>query len=190
LGYGDSSDGTGELLFDKFAFEIGALLIECNHGGPEFGPIVDSTRFAQLSFVANRIWRCIPLDTDVFCSIESDLIWDAKTILKLIDHVSEYPVIAPLVFHREPAGASFVRFYDTFAFRINGERFTNEPPYHPSLNGSVMRLDSAGSCLVMQGSIARQITVPEEDVIVGTCKQIYSLGYAVHCDPQLRVEHP
>lgn len=41
LGYGDSTDGTGEQLFEAATLSIGARLIEVSHGGKVFGSVVN-----------------------------------------------------------------------------------------------------------------------------------------------------
>ena len=49
LGYGDSTDGTGEILFEAAADSIGAHLLDVSHGGPHFGSIEHPQRFRQLA---------------------------------------------------------------------------------------------------------------------------------------------
>jgi hypothetical protein len=42
----------------------------------------------------------------------------------------------------------------------------------------------------MKTSIARQVSWPEEDVVVGLCKQVRDLGYDIYLDKTLEVYHP
>lgn len=185
LGYGDSTDGTGEALFDACANRIGAHLMDVSHGGPHFGSIEDAQRFRQLSQTWNKLLPNIPKEADAVVLLESDLVWEAATLMALIDHLATYPAIAPMIFDVDPAD----RFRDVYAFRRNGARFTNEAPYHADLNGAVLQVDSAGSALALRGPLARAVSVPEADVVVGVCRQIYEQGGAVYVDPQLKVFH-
>jgi len=195
LGYGDSTDGTAEWLFDYCSYSIGAHLINCHHNGPRWASVEHPDRFRQLAYVTNRIWSQIPLDADVAVILDGDLIWDAATLLALIDDTNDYAAVAPLVMHLpgyERYGPGHTPyFYDTFGFRRNGVRFTNRPPYHADLPGATMlQLDSAGGCIAMRGDLARSVRFPETDVIVGLCRMIYEAGGSVWLDCALRVYHP
>jgi hypothetical protein len=186
LGYGDSTDATPAILFDECANRFDCLLLDVSHGGPVFGSVEHPQRFKQLAFVGNKLWAHIPDAADVVALVESDLIWQTNTMLALIDHTATYPVIAPLIMDFMPWG----RFRDVYAFRRGGDRFTSYPPYHADLNGEVLQVDSAGSVLVMRGELARGLCWPQEDVVVGVCRQIYERGGAVYVDPALKVIHP
>lgn len=184
LGYGDSTDGTGEALFEAAADSIGAHLIDVSHGGPHFGSIEDAQRFRQLAQTGNKLWAAIPPDADVVALVESDLIWEAETMLRLIDHLHFCEVIAPMVMDGPES------FYDVFAYRKDGVRFTKTPPYCADLNGKVLKVDSAGSVLFMRAGLARLVRFTEDEVVVGMCKQIYQYGGAIFVDPTLKVIHP
>jgi hypothetical protein len=80
-------------------------------------------------------------------------------------------------------------FYDRFSFVRNGVHFTNEPPYHADLNGGMLQMDSVGSCVAMNGALARHVKFTEESVIVGVCEQIYALGGSVWLDSSLKIFH-
>jgi hypothetical protein len=81
------------------------------------------------------------------------------------------------------------RFYDTYAFVRNGVNFTNEPPFYADLNGSILQMDSVGSCIAMNGALAKHLIWPEEDVVVGLCAHIYALGASVWLDSSLSIKH-
>lgn len=183
LGYGDSGDGTAETLAAYAPFAGNVELVDVSHGGPHFGSVVHPQRFRQLAAVGNALWSRIPEDAGAAVWLESDLIWLPSTIATLIDRLDHLPAVAPMVMQGS-------QFYDIWGFRRGGEHFTNEPPYHPDLDGAMLQVDSAGSCLAVRGVLARQVNFPEENVIVGLSKQIYQRGRSVWCDPGLRVEHP
>lgn len=189
---GDSTDQTWEWLLED-APRMNARLIACDHGGAAYGSIVHPERFKQLARVANAMWRQIPADADAVVLLDGDLFWQPETIVALLEHLADYPAVAPKVLHATNPGlyeglGPF--WYDSFGFRRNGARFTNEPPYHPDLNGAMLQLDSAGACLAMRGELARGLAWPEEDVIVGFCRNLRARGGAIFLDPHLEVYHP
>lgn len=184
LGYGDSTDGTGEALWDECANRFAAMLLDVSHGGPEFGSIEHPQRFKQLATIGNRLLNSIPPNADVVGIVESDLIWDAETLLRLIDHTAHVPAIAPLVMDGPNS------FYDVFAFRKNGLRFVKQPPYHEWLSDRMMHLDSAGSVLFVRADLARKARLSDDAAIVGFCESIRKHGGSIWLDPALSVAHP
>lgn len=190
LGYGDSTDGTGEMLFEAAADSIGAHLIDVSHGGPVFSSIEDPQRFKQLAFVGNKLLANVPADADVVGIVESDLIWEAIIPAKLIHYLGldGIDAVAPLVLDSPPANT----FYDSWGFRKDGVRFTKEPPYHASLAHVkfLHQLDSAGSMLFMRGDIARKVRFCEENAIVGLCADITALGGKIWLDADSGIYHP
>lgn len=184
LGEGDSTDRTRAYLAALFAGSD-HVLVDCSHGGPIYGPVVDEQRFRQLAHVGNQMWRHIPADAGAVVQVESDLLWSTDTLLGLLNQLAEVPCVAPLLLEKETA-----LFYDVWAYRRGGKHFTKPRPYHPDIGAGLLELDSAGSCLVMNAAIARQLTWPQEDVIVGICNQIKALGGSIWLAPQFTVYHP
>ncbi len=195
-GEGDSTDDTAWYLeFIKHTTDrpadgqLRGTLINVSHGGPEFGSVVDAQRFKQLAYVANKIWAQIPDDADAVIWCESDLIWDASTMLALIDRLKEVPCVAPMIM-LEREGFPPDAFYDFWGFRKHDKQFNQLPPYFSGWPVSgLVQVDSAGSCLVMNATLARQVHFTEESVIVGMCEQINSLGASVWLDTSLKVVH-
>jgi hypothetical protein len=191
IGYGDSTDGTEEWIFEHCAYSIGARLIDCIHGGRRFGSIVNDERFRQLAYVANKMWANIPQDSDVAMLVDGDLIWEPETLLALIDHTKTYPCVAPMVLIEKSFNRrGEYRFYDIFAFICQGTNFINQPPYHYALNGGMLQMDSVGACVAIRGDLARRVRFPEYDVFVGWCRQVRELGEAIFLDSRLSVFHP
>jgi hypothetical protein len=193
LGYGDSTDGTEQMLFEEASFAIGALLVEVSHGGQHFGSIENAQRFKQLAYVGNTLLSHVDATADVVGIVESDLIWDAETMVRLLDHLDYVPAIAPMVMDGEHS------FYDVYAFRMDGQRFTKEPPFlprrtrpdlvHPVQN-NLIRLDSAGSVLFVRAEYARKARLSDGQAIVGYCADIYSYGGSIWLDPTASCAHP
>lgn len=189
LGYGDSTDDTDALLFEHTSGgAIGALLIDCTHGGPVYGSVVNPERFRQLAYVANKVWRAIPTNANVVAWAESDLTWEAQTMLALIDGTKEYPAVAPMVM-LDRQGWSKEAFYDVYAFRKDGKLFRHNPPYFDGWPVSEpVQIDSAGSCMALRGELVKQLTWTD-GVFPELCQQIYRLGGAVWLDARLAVKH-
>lgn len=184
LAEGDSSDGTWEQLQQRIGSS--GRLLKLEHGGPEFGSVDNEQRWRQISFVCNGLLAAVPQEANAVIYVESDLIWEPETMLALLGALDTVPAVSPMSFHQ----AGF--FYDTWGFRRNGIRFQPNPPYHPDLHGDVaMRIDSAGSCIVMRGEVARSCRFdPPELGIVGFCRDIYRHGYSLTLLPAYRVVHP
>ena len=184
IGIGDSTDRTNKIL-SVWALPLPWVqFVDCTHGGPVYGSIVDAGRFRHLAQVMNTLWSELPDDADVVVVLDGEIVFDTGTMLALIDHTSIHPAIAPMVWTKHPN-----RFYDTWGFRRNGERFTEYPPHHPGIGNELLQIDSAGSCVAMQGNVARSVFWPDDDVIVGVCRQINDEGGSIWLDPSLSVEH-
>lgn len=188
LAEGDSVDDTGRILSDEYSDMPNALLLNVSHGGADYGSIVNAERFANLAKVWNAIWQRIPADADAVLFVESDLVWEPATMLALLDDLAEYPAVAPMVMlRREGYDPNF--FYDNWGYWRGGVQIGVMPPYFAELNGSLLELDSAGSCIAMRGDIARGLTWPPEDVARGVCRQIRVRGGSVWLNPKVSVIH-
>jgi hypothetical protein len=187
LGYGDSTDDTAALLFEHTSGGmVGARLIDVSHGGPVFTSIVDAQRFKQLAYVANKVLANAPDDADAIVWIEADLIWEPGVVVELLNHLRWHGCAAPMIMDSPPKNT----WYDTFAFIKNGVNFTKEPPFHPHLEGKLFRMDSVGSLVALRGDVARNITIPEDNVIVGACAQVRDMGQTIVLDSTLVCYHP
>jgi hypothetical protein len=180
---GDSTDGTRARLQQPRDLDVDVVIHE--HGGPVYGSTEDPARMAQLTGVGNAIFNSVRESDDVLVYVESDLMWDAATIHSLMLSVicGACDVVAPLVF----AGP---HFYDIYAFRKNGVRFSPFYPYHADLNGEqLVDVDSAGSCLVMSAQVAREVRIPVGGVLVEWCNSARAAGYRVCARLDLGIQH-
>jgi hypothetical protein len=184
LGYGDSTDGTGEMLFEESQFSMSAMLVEVSHGGEIYGSIEHPQRFKQLAYVGNRLLDLVPPQADVVGIVESDLRWQPETMVQLIDHLAEVPAVAPMIMDGPNS------FYDSWGFRRDGVRFTKTPPYYPGLNGQLFQVDSAGSVLFVRGDLARKARLSDGEAIIGFCDNINQAGGSIWLDPTQAVQHP
>lgn len=79
-------------------------------------------------------------------------------------------------------------FYDTFVYRIDGVRFTNEAPYHPKYNPNEMfQLDSVGSCWMFPARSGVRCT---KWGCLEMCDNLREQGYTIWCNPLIRVIQP
>ena len=179
---GDSKDATRSALQQHKDVE----LVECRHGGPEFGSTEAPERLAALSAVGNAIFSAVRKDDDALFYVESDLMWEPRTAKQLVLHAMQrslgFDIFAPFVMAGEA-------FYDTWGFRRGGERFSPFPPYHRALGEDpVARVDSAGSCLTMRGDVARRVRIRNSYGLVGWCEDArISHGFKIGVVPALRV---
>lgn len=186
---GDSTDNTrGELEYLQLAQREPLTIITCSHGQRVFSSTEESDRLVALSKVGNAILSGVVESDDILIYVESDLIWDAYTMICLIDKVRDRrDVVAPLIF----AGDNF---YDIFVYRgLDGERFSPFPPYHRHLTLSdslPVEVESAGSCLVMKAEVARNCRIRDDNALLGFCKDVREKGYHIFVDPTQRVYHP
>lgn len=201
LGEGDSTDNTRTLLIGALTHTgLPARVIDTTHGGPEYGSFENPERFKQIAVWANRIWANISENADIVIFVDSDLIWEPDMLATLVNYVQHDAkmVVAPRVLHLDnPYSPDWTEpaWYDTFAFRSDGIRFVNNPPYHHRLNGgytagSMVPLDSAGGCMVMSGVLARASRFSELDAIVGLCRDICAAGGNIQLAPNAVVYHP
>lgn len=185
---GDSTDSTQKMLHAaRWRFKV--TIVDATHGGPNFDSIVSIRRFAQLAYVANRVWELLPTDADVVVWAESDLIWEPAMMVRLIERLQDVPCVGPMVMESPPSNL----YYDVWAHRRNGVQFTKQPPYHaelPLVPDWLLEMDSIGSIIAMRGEVARAVYVPVEDVLVGTCRMIRENGGSVWLDTGLKCYHP
>lgn len=191
-GEGDSIDRTAQILAEKARKRALTFdLIDVSHGGPKFGSVNVEQRWRQISYCCNAVLDAIKPDADVVIYVESDLIWDAETMVTLLTRLSapDVQAVAPMSM---AYGETPPRFYDTYGHRSGGEQFQPYAPFHPGLkSGQLLKLDSAGSCIVMSGVVARKARfTPPELGIVGWGNDINAQGYSFWLDPTQSVWHP
>jgi GT2 family glycosyltransferase len=184
---GDSTDGTFELL-DALAFDA---VTKRAHGGPLFGSVDNKERWTNISWTWEGVLeRLLPAD-DVFILVDSDLIWEPETMLRLVGHLQKPDVdmVAPMCFRQG-------YHYDTWGLRgTDGSGYGAWPPYHRELSepprpNGLYRIRSAGACMVMHGKVARTCHFTPADMAnVGFCWNMAENGYQLWLDPTLRVHH-
>ncbi len=187
--WGDSTDCTpaelgqylGELELPEFQ------LIERSHGLPAMGSVTHPDRIRTFAWVANGVFENVGAEADVVIYVESDLIWEADMLYRLIDQLGNgVDVIAPLCY------ADGDTVYDTFGFRTPDDRwFSPHRPYWDGLDlNGITEVGSVGSCVVMRGWLARSFRCTPEEAIVGFCKDARQAGYHIYVDAREAIRHP
>lgn len=194
---GDSTDATWDVLAEeRDAAFWPVTLVKREHGGPMWGSVDVDDRWAKLAWVHNGMLAEVKATDDVLLYVESDLMWNNATMLKLLGHLDTPGVdgVCPLsVIHTSPA-----TFYDTWGHRSGGQKFGHHWPYHPMLTRpadpatGLYPMDSAGSCWVVKADVARAATFdgdPPLD-IVAWCNNMRANGARLWLDPSVKVYHP
>lgn len=174
---GDSVDNTEDRLHQMASVRDFVGIYD--HGGPSYGSVDLLARWRQLAPVCNATMDQVSQEDDAVIYVESDLIWDADTMVKLLDRLTEYPAVGGLVYH----AAGF--FYDTYAYRLNGSRFGAD--FQP-VGSEPFQIDSVGSCIVMTGDVARSCRFGADTCLIG--ESLAAHGYELWVDPTCRIVHP
>ena len=160
---GDSADDTYLQLMEI------CTPLKVEHGGPYYDSADIAARWRQLDVVCNVALTAAvrQLERDeTLVYIESDLEWDAETMLKLVEHTKHYPAVSPLSLCRQD------RFYDVFGHRKDGKKFDPWLPYYPGYDPNQMvQIDSAGSCIALSYTAAQLVEFSQ--------RRIASLGSGV-----------
>jgi hypothetical protein len=159
-----------------------AQIIKREHGGPAWGSVDDPARWTALSWCCNGVRDAIT-DEGALIYVESDLVWQPETMIRLLDHLDEHhPAVAAMCF------TSGGHFYDVWGHIKDGTQFGPFPPYHEGLAPEGLTLiDSAGSCIVMRGDVARVAKFGPHDCVRGLGRNIYAHGFSLWIDPQAKV---
>ena len=181
---GDSTDGTRARLDEMFPGHVTTR----NHGGPVFGSVDKVERWKQVSYACDGVLERVTPEHDALLWAEADLIWEPRTLLKLLDHLKRVDMVCTMVMMRG-------HFYDSWAFWSAGSHFGGAPPFHPALarhpNGQLFPLESGGSCWAIRGELARKCRFrPPETAMRGFCREVREAGGRIWLDPTLAVYHP
>lgn len=189
---GDSTDNTRaqlDLLSRRHHLDL--TLIDCSHGGPDYGSTESPQRMKALSKVGNAILDGVKDSDDILIYIESDLVWEPEAIKSLISLAKlparSFDIFSPMIM----CGDKGDIFYDIYAYRKDGQRFSPFVPYHSELSDDITEVDSVGSCLVMRADVARDDRVRmESGALVEWCDRAREAGYKIGVYPQSKVCHP
>jgi hypothetical protein len=183
---GDSADGTDLALMDVTeSHPRGWACSTLDLGDTGIPGDEPNVRLHRLSVTAQMGLNCIPDDADYVCIHESDIQSPPDLVERLLavgkDVVGGWPVL----------GAAPV-FYDTWAYRgLDGEHFTNHPPYHPDYQMvTPFEVQSVGTVWLFPAAAVRAGLRCTTFGCVELCRGLREQGYRIWCDPRLEVVQP
>lgn len=186
---GDSLDGTRERLLElSKTHNINLSVVDTTHGHMRWASVEDPVRLKVMSDVMNKALDQVKESDNIVVWIMSDLKWETHNLLWLIkcaDQDREKGFIyTPMAMLSEEI------FYDTWAYRALGKRFSPTHPYYEYYSESegCQFIDSAGTCLVMPSQIALHCRA-DKDEAVSFCQDADSKGYRVVLDTEFKFYH-
>lgn len=183
---GDSTDGTYDRLKQHPPQVAEFTLLHVEHGGPFFDSKPYPQRWRQMALACNAVLVHANLTPQTFLYVESDLIWDVRTLKALVNDLKEVPAVAPMSFMLNNP----VLFYDVWGHTKNGQKFGHHAPYHNHIDPHHLSIiDTAGSCFAVRKQLLPHISFSYEDCIRGIGRTIRSAGHDLWLDPQLAVYH-
>jgi hypothetical protein len=148
------------------------------------------TRRRRLGMSANK-WLDGMRDGDDYLLVhESDIVSPVDIVEKFLMHaaVGRCPIAGwPIL----PVGDGKAVFYDIWAYRKDGQMFTNAPPFHPCYNpDEPFEVDSVGTCWMFEAEDVRQGARFGDDAILTMCRDLKARGRRFWVDPKLVVIQP
>ena len=185
---GDSTDGTRASVIEHATRHgIDITLVNTTHGGKRYHSVEDPIRLRMMSNVMNSAMLLVRGSDSIVMWVMADVVYEISTIVEMLDTVKQHSmgtIVAPLALSHDGS-----YFWDTWAFRIDGQRFTNNPPYHPQLaEVGLTKLDSAGTCLVMPAQVAKDCRAELLEA-VDFCNDARSKGYDIVTSRTWKVHH-
>lgn len=187
---GDSKDNTYKRLIEWKGPHSNVVVKKVDTGKPYHGSVVHPERFKVLAQVANAAIEEMNDSVDYILWLESDLIIGNNLINSLVKCNKD--IVAPFVYCGIKKTIETTHFYDTWAFRKNGQLFTAGYPFLKGLKfNKLFKVDSAGSVLLVKAEIVRKgARFTDKEAIVGFCYGAREMGYEVWAAPHIGVGHP
>lgn len=182
---GDSRDDTSHALAE-LSYGYPVQVVDIGDTGIE-GDDAHS-RLRRLSETANEYFNWCE-NADYILVHESDIASPSNIVNRLVAHAERgiCPIAAWPTLEISPGK---VIFYDVFAFRKDGVRFTNEPPYHKCYRyPEPFQVDSFGTCFLFHAEDAPLIHMREQ-AFLDLCLQLREQGRTLWVDPTLEVVQP
>lgn len=147
-------------------------------------------RLRRMSETANQWLAQVQADDDYLLIHESDIISPVNLVERFLRHVDagRCPVAGwPIL----PVTDTQAVFYDIWAYRKDGRRFTNTPPFHECYNPNTpFEVDSVGTCWLLHAEDIRRGARFTNGAVVELCEQLRGYGRRFWVDPKLVVVQP
>lgn len=184
---GDCQDDTFEELADWVVQRGYQDWIRVLYRDTGISGIDTRSRLRRLSASVNEGLRYIN-GSDYVALHESDLISPPDLIPRFLAHAEagRCPIAGWPILYYGPRPL----FYDIWAYRKDGQRFRNTPPYHPSINGDdLFTVDSFGSCWMARHDDMVGLRMCDQAVL-DACNHWRNLGRELWVDKTIVIEQP
>lgn len=178
---GDSTDETENILYDLTTHDPRVYIVHYDTGIEGDEP---DTRVLRMGQTFNAGLDAIRATDQILVCHESDLVSPVDIIQRLLaipgDVTAGWPMLGDL-------------FYDTFAYRKDGQMFSNYPPYHPCYRpDKPFEVDSVGSLWAAPSGV---FLGPHglrcyKGAVVDLMRNMKGLGMKVMVDPTLKIVQP
>jgi len=190
---GDSDDDTLAQLRNWAIHDSRIKIIQHDTGIPHFAHSPRRERMKAVSENGNVGWDAIAKDGwgDFALMLESDLMYKSDLLRSLMERLPvEAGIFAPMVWIQVGDG---LRFYDIWAYRINGKMFEPNGPdwYFAHYGTGWLEVDSVGSVVLFKMDLITEgLRLGEADCVLGMCNEARKQGNRIFCDPTINVLHP
>jgi hypothetical protein len=182
---GDSEDDT-EAALRELSVGYDAQIVRRDTGIPDGD---HAARLRRLSLTGNAYFENVRA-TDAYLLIhESDIISPGDLINRLVAQAQAgyCPLAGWPLLQTRPGRYGF---YDSWAYRQGGKRFSNYPPYHDAYRRDApFEVDSAGTILLIEAADASLLRM-ESCAILDACAQLRAMGRRIWVDPRIVVWQP
>jgi len=187
---GDNEDDTEQILNAAARRQKNVVIVRHD---TQINSLVPEDRLLCLSQTAQAGLACFVENypqADYLLIHESDLISPPDRINRMVALSQEENGAAVAGWVTLQLGYEKV-FYDTWAYRKDGVKFTNRAPYHFCYDETgPFRVDSAGSCMLFPAFPFREGLYLERGGMVEICQKMQAAGVPIWVDPKLEIIQP
>lgn len=187
---GDSSDATHEMLETVAEAVYPDRRVDVSVCDTSIVGDAPAVRRIRLGVTANAWFDKLEPEDHYLLVHESDLLSPVDVVERLLDHVhsGRCPIAGWPVLPIPNGGALF---YDIWAYRKDGQMFSNVPPYHACYNAEEpFEVDSVGSCWMFEAEDARQGARFGDQAVLSMCRTLRAKGRRFWVDPKLTIVQP
>lgn len=185
---GDSSDNTLAVLQE--AIKHGRREVVILNGDTGILGETLPERLRRLGVTANVGFDTVRPDDDYWMIHESDLASPSDIVDRFVAHaeagrspIAGWPIL--------PFGNGQAVFYDIWAYRKDGQLFSNCPPFHPCYRpDEPFEVDSVGSCWMFHAEDLRAGVRERDKACLDLCDGFRARGRHIWVDPTLVIVQP
>jgi len=186
---GDSYDGTYSALQKAILDrrEKKGVVVEIFVSDSGISGDDHATRLRRLSIAVNDVFDRVEPEDGYLLWHESDLVSPPDIAERLLA-TGKCPVAGWPILHTQKG----IMFYDVFAYRRDGVKFSNLPPYHTCYRPDVpFTVDSAGSVIMFRSEDVGAGGVRcRTDALIEICDGLRARGREIWVDPSIPIVQP